>query len=114
MGATITLSVHDQFMLGKRMAAAPERVHSILNKVLTNIAIDFERTEKMTVPVITGRLQSSILTEKSDMRYTITPQVEYAEFVNDRRHFVETTFDLVEPGARQELNEAVSDIIKSI
>lgn len=114
MGATITLSVHDQFMLGKRMAAAPDKVHGILNKTMLNIAIDFERTEKQTVPVITGRLQNSILTEKQDMRYTITPQVEYAEFVNDRRQFVETTFALVEPGARQELNQAVSDIIASI
>lgn len=114
MGAQITLSVNDQFQLGRRLAAAPEKVASMLNKTMLNIAIDFERAEKMIVPVITGRLQNSILTEREDMRYTITPNVVYAGPVNDRRHYVEEAFAAVEPGAQQQLNETVKDIIASI
>ena len=114
MGAAISLSLNDQFQLGRRLAAAPEKVSAALNKTMLNVAIMFERTEKQVVPVITGRLQSSILTEKEDLRYTITPNVVYAEFVDDRRHFVQTTFEMVEPMARQEINATVKDIINSI
>lgn len=115
MGAQITLSLHDQYMLGRRIAQAPEVVGRILNKVLLNIAIDMERTVKMTtVPVLTGRLQSSVLTERQQMRYTITPNTEYAVPVHNRNPYMDNAFDIVEPGARQELNDAVQEIIKSI
>lgn len=131
MGASITLSVQDRFMLGKRMAQSPEKVHNILNKTMLNIAIDMERAAKMRVPVVTGRLQSSILTEKSDMRYTIMPNTVYAEWVHEGNKgihipashrsssysgqpFMTDAFEQVEPMARQELNDAVRDIIKSI
>jgi hypothetical protein len=73
VGAHITLSVQDRFMLGKRMHESPEKVSRILNKTMLGIAIDMERAAKMTVPVLTGRLQSSILMERQDMRYTIQP-----------------------------------------
>lgn len=131
MGAAITLTVHDRFMLGKRMAQSPEKVGRILNKTMLNIAIDMERAAKMHVPVVTGRLQNSILTERQDMRYTITPNTVYAEWVHEGnkginipashrsstysgKPFMTEAFNEVEPRARQELNNAVRDIIASI
>lgn len=112
--ATISISVHDRFMLARRLAQAPDKVSRIVNKTLLNIAIDFERAEKQTVPVITGRLQSSIWTERQDLRYTIQPNTEYAARVNQSRLYVERAFAMVEPGARQELNGMIKDIIRGI
>lgn len=131
MGAQIGLSVQDRFMLGRRLAQSPEKVHSALNKTMLNIAIDMERAAKMAVPVVTGRLQNSIWTEKQDMRYTIQPNTVYAEWVHEGNKgihipathrssgysgqpFMTEAFEQVEPTARQELNDTVRDIIKSI
>jgi hypothetical protein len=131
MPAVIELSVHDRFMLGRRLAQAPEKVGRILNKTMLNIAIDMERAAKQFVPVVTARLQNSIWTERQDMRYTIQPNTVYAEWVHEGNQgihipashrassyggnpFMTNAFEQVEPGARQELNAAVQDIIKSI
>lgn len=131
MGAAVTISVHDRFLIGKRLAQSPEKVGRILNKTMLNIAIDMEREAKMQVPVITGRLQSSIYTIRENLRYTIQPDTVYAEWVhegNKGKHipashansayggnpFMTRAFDAVKPGAEQELKSAVEDIIKSI
>lgn len=131
MGAAVTISVKDRFLLGKRLAQAPEVVHRKLNKTMLNIAIDMEREAKMRVPVITGRLQNSIWTERQSMRYTIQPNTVYAEWVHEGNKgiripashrassyggnpFMTDAFDSIEPRARQELNDTVRDIIKSI
>jgi len=131
MGAAITLTVHDRFMLGKRLAQAPEKVSAKLNKTMLGIAIDMERTAKKEVPVITGRLQSSIFMSRDNLRYTIQPDTVYAEWVHegnkgihiadkmrnstyDGNPFMTRAFELVEPGARQDLNDTVKEIIQSI
>lgn len=131
MGAQIGLSVQDRFMLGKRLHESPEKVSRILNKTMLGIAIDMERAAKMLVPVQTGRLQNSIWMERQDMRYTIQPNTVYAEWVHEGNKgihipashrassyagqpFMTDAFEQVEPKARQEIKDAVSDIIKSI
>lgn len=131
MGAYITISATDRFKLGQRLAQSPEKVSRALNRVMLNIAIDMERQAKQLVPVITARLQNSIMTERQDMRYTIQPNTVYAEWVHEGNKgvhipakmrnssysgnpFMTNAFNAVEPQARQELNAAVKDIIKSI
>lgn len=131
MSRAIEITVHDRFMLGKRLAQAPEKVARQLNKTMLNIAIDMERQAKQQVPVITGRLQSSIYTMRENLRYTIRPDTVYAEWVHegnkgqhipashrnstyDGNPFMTRAFYIVEPGARQELKDCVTDIIKSI
>ena len=131
MGAAITLTVHDRFMLGKRLAQSPEKVAAKLNKTMLGIAIDMERAAKKEVPVITGRLQSSIFMTRENLRYSVRPDTVYAEWVHegnkgvhipdshrnstyDGNPFMDRAFDLVEPGARQELNDTVKEIIQSI
>ena len=131
MAQAITISAKDRFMLQKRLLKAPEKVERILGKVMLNIAIDMERTAKRIVPVVTARLQNSIWTERQQMRFTIRPNTVYAEWVHEGNKginipashrassysgqpFMDDAFNEVEPRARQELDNAIRDIIKNI
>lgn len=131
MADAITISVHDRYMLGRRLQQAPEKVNARLNKTMLNIAIDMERAAKQFVPVVTARLQNSIWTERQDLRYTIQPNTVYAEWVHEGNQgvhipashrassyggnpFMTNAFNQVEPGARQELKQTVRDIIQDI
>lgn len=110
----ISLTAPDAEKLRKRLKQAPTQVQDQLNRALLDVAIMMERQAKMTVPVITGRLQSSILTERQELEYSIAPHTNYAEQVHSRKPYMDTAFDIMEPAARQRLNTAVRDIIGSI
>lgn len=129
--ASVQISVQDRYKLAYRMGKAPEKVAKALNKGLLNVAIDFEREAKKQVPVITARLQNSIETERQALRYEIAPHTVYAEWVHEGSKglhipaklrsssykgnpFMDRAFDIVEPGAKMELNKVVKDIIESI
>lgn len=114
MGASISIDLKDQYRLAMRLKKSPEVVVRKLNAVMLNIAIDMERASKLTVPVRTGRLQSSILTERAELKYTIAPHTPYAEIVHRNNPYMSRAFNEVEPKARAEIKAAVSDIIKTI
>ena len=114
MGAAITVDVKDQFKLATRLKRSPQVVANKLNKCMLNIAIDMERESKMEVPVRTGRLQNSILTERQELRYTIAPHTVYAGFVHKNNPYMDRAFNTVEPVARRELKDCVQDIVRGI
>lgn len=111
---SIDITVRDYNRLQERLRKSPEVIQDRLNHTLKNISVDMEREAKMQVPVVTGRLQSSILTERQQLTYTIAPHTVYAEPVHRGNPYMDRAFNIVEPMARQELNQTVKDIIAGI
>ena len=109
MGAIkISVDTSDVF---KNLKLYSETVLKKAQQELVDTAQEIETSAKIEAPVDTGRLQSSITTDKSELKQlsiTVGTNVEYASFQENRKQFL---FKAVEEN-RAGFRERIKNILK--
>lgn len=81
----ITISSKDMERIRRGFAESPQVIGRELNKYLLNTAIDMQRDSAKEAPVDTGTLQSVIRLSRSNLRYRVYPESDYAVYAHDGR-----------------------------
>jgi HK97 gp10 family phage protein len=81
----IAISSDDMRRIQEQLNRSPEVISRRLNAYLLNVAIDMQRDAIKEAPVDTANLQNNINIKREDLRYTITPEAQYAIFAHDGR-----------------------------